>query len=71
VTSWCMSGAASFGHLCIRWHGGFPWLRLGQGQAGGGRGWCDEHVEELNSSPGVWAENDQLRCGSLDDDDCG
>jgi len=64
-----MSGVASFGRLCIKQRGGFPWLRLGQGQAGGGRGWCDKRVEELNSSPGVWAENDQLRHGSLDDDD--
>ena len=46
------------------------WLGLG-GRAGGGRGWCSEFVEELESSSGVWAEDDWLRCSSLDNDDCG
>ena len=45
------------------------WLGLG-GRAGGGRGWCSKLVEELKSSLGVWAEDDWLRCSSLDNDDC-
>jgi len=60
----------SFSRLCIRWHGGSPCLGLG-GWASGSRVWSNELVEELKSSSGVWAENSWLRCGSLDDDNCG
>ena len=60
---------ASFGRLSVRQLSRLS--PLGRRRVGSGRGGCNEHVEEVEGLPCMWAEYDRAGGGSLDDSDRG